>query len=237
MWPFVRPRPWNLTPSADEAVLIDPVAVASVAADFLGKVGWPGIDLMSQEFQLSLIDQPNEAVEGLVQGWYEQNQQAVCDELSNRLATYDIDGMSPTARIAMREAIQCYRSGLYLSVVRGLMPEFEAFARNIYGGPKTSPNQKDVIEWLKSTIDQLPVAGTAAIESFSLHHFVDDKLFASCFSSADAKALGDVPNRHAELHGLASYGNLKGATTLLCVTSYVIQLMDRLRGLTASHTA
>lgn len=132
----------------------------------------------------------------------------------------------------MSEAIQSYRHGLYLSAVHNLMPEFEAFARGIYAGPKARPSQKNVIDWLKSTIEQLPVTGTAAIESFSLQHFIDDKLFAACFTPADAQALRNIPNRHAELHGLASYGNIKGATTLLCVTSYLLQLMDRYRSLT-----
>jgi hypothetical protein len=237
MWPFVLPRPWNLTPATGEAILIDPVAVASIAAEFVSRVGWPGIDLMSQGFQLGLIDQPDAEVEAAVQTWYEDNRQAVADELSKRFVAYNIDSISATARIAMSEAIQCYRQSLHLSAVRCLMPEFEAVARGVYSGPKQRPAQKDVIEWLKSAVDEVPVAGTAAIESFSLQHFLDDKLFATCFSSADARALGDIPNRHAELHGLASYGSLKGATTLLCVTSYVVQLVDRLRSMSSPRTS
>jgi hypothetical protein len=39
------------------------------------------------------------------------------------------------------------------------------------------------------------------------------------------------------LHGLASYGSLQGATTLLCVFDFLIQLMHRLTMLTSGPTA
>ncbi len=51
-------------------------------------------------------------------------------------------------------------------------------------------------------------------------------------TEADAQAFGGIPNRHAQLHGFASYGNFKGATTLVCVKDFLLQLMDRMNKLT-----
>ena len=235
IWPFVRPRPWNLESTDDEAVLVDPVAVAAAASENLSKAGWPGISLMSVEFQMSLVDKSICFVEKEVENWYNANRAAVANELGRRLATYNIDTLSVTARTAVKEAIGCYIDERYLSVVRVLMPEFETFGRSVYTGTSTAPTQRQAIDSLKGTIDSLPVSGTDAIESFSLHHFIEDKLFARCFSVVDAGALGTFPNRHAELHGLATYGNLKGATTLLCVMGLLLQLMDRFLVLTNPH--
>lgn len=228
VWPFANPRPWNMTVTAEETVLIDPVAVAAAASESLCKVGWPGISLMVQDYQLSLIDQADSFVETEVERWYTANRSAVCDELLSRLdSSSNIDSLSGTAKTALKEAVNGYQHGRYLSVVRVLMPEFECFARNVYAGTKDKPNQKNVIDALKDTINQLPCDGTDVIELFSIYHFIDEKLFAACFSATDAQAFGTVPNRHAELHGLASYGNLKGATIMLCVMGFLLQLMAR----------
>jgi hypothetical protein len=142
---------------------------------------------------------------------------------------YDPDG-------ATIEAIDAYEASRFLSVVRVLLPEFETFGRSLVDRTKKT-SQKAVIDELKKTIEQLPVSGSDPIESFSLYHFIDDHLFAVCFTEADAQAFGDIPNRHAELHGLASYGSLQGATTLLCVFDFLIQLMHRLTMLTSGPTA
>lgn len=234
IWPFALPRPWVLDAAPGEAVLIDDVVVASVASRALQSAGWPGIALMDRSFLLDVInaaDSDVSAVEPMVSKWYEDNRIRVAEELRSRLRNFDIDEMSPTARIAMTEALANYESEHFLSVVRTLMPEFEAFARHIYGGKSVSPKQSDVIQWLKETIDEIPAAGDDAIDMFSLYHFIDTKLFARCFTVEQAEAFGDVVNRHAEMHALSSYGHLKGATTVLCVTSYLMGLMDRYRKL------
>lgn len=227
-WPLVRPRPWNLASTAEEPAMIDPVAVAAAASESLCKVGWPGISLMDQDFQLSLIDQTDSFVEAEVKNWYQTNRDPVCGELLERvLNSSHIDGLSGSAKTALKEAFHSYRHGHYLSVVRVLMPEFECIARGLYGGTKSKPTQKDVIAALKEAMNLQPCDGVDAIELFSIPHFINEKLFAQCFSALDAEAFGTVPNRHAELHGLASYGNLKGATIMLCVMGFLLQLLAR----------
>ncbi len=237
MWPFVSSRPWNLEVAAGEAVLIDPVAVASCAAAELRMAGWPGISLMGQNFQMGLIDQPEGVVTAAVEAWYNTNRYLVCDALLARLNAYKIDDLSRTAKAAMQEAIGAYRNQHYLSAVRVLLPEFECFARSLVADKTKKRSQKEVIDDLKDTVNQLPVTGSDPLESFSLHHFIDEHLFANCFTDADAQALGTIPNRHAEVHGFASFGDLKGATTLVCVMDFLLQLMDRLKKLTPAATA
>jgi len=233
MWPLVAPRPWDLTVGPGEAVLIDPVSVAACAADELRKIGWPGISLMDQDFQMSLIDKPDGEVRKMVEGWFAANRPQVCESLRQRLPTYSVEVQSKTARTAMAEAIDSYQASHFLSVVRVLLPEFETFARSLVDRTKKT-SQKAVIDELKKTIEQLPVSDSNPIETFSLYHFIDDHLFAACFTEADAQAFGNIPNRHAELHGLASYGSLQGATTLLCVFDFLMHVMHGLKMLTTA---
>jgi hypothetical protein len=233
MWPWVLPRPWNLTPAPGEAVLIDPVAVASEAAGELRAVGWPGVSLMDDDFQMALIDAASGTVASLVEQWFVDHREDVCDALTARLPGYNVDGLSKTAKTAMIEALSAYRSGLHLSVVRVLLPEFECFARAIVIDKTKKFSQKKVIEELKALLGKTPIVADNPLESFSLFHFIDDHLFAECFTEADAQAFGPIPNRHAEVHGFASYGNLQGATTLICVMDYLLRMMSRLKQLGA----
>ncbi len=231
MWPFVKPRPWDLTPGPGEAVMIDPVAVASEVASELRPIGWPGISLMNDEFQMSILDTPAGAVEPLVEKWFDEHRDEVADALQSRLGNYDLSGLSKTATTAMSEALGAYRSGSYLSVVRVLLPEFECFARALVADKTKKFPQKQVIEDLKQLLEGTPIVKDDPLESFSLFYFIEDHLFAHCMTEADAQAFGTVPNRHAEMHGFASYGTLKGATTLVCVMDYLLRMMDRLKRL------
>ena len=157
MWPYVKPRPWNLEPAPGEAVIIDPVAVASEAARELRNVGWPGIALMDQDFQMALLDAPPDSVGSMVEGWFARHSDAVCDALQSRLGKYDVEGLSGTANAAMTEAPAAYRAGLYLSVVRVLLPEFECFARALVLDKTQKYSQNRVIEDLKALLSQTPV--------------------------------------------------------------------------------
>jgi hypothetical protein len=153
--------------------------------------------------------------------------------LSARLQGYDVTGLSKTAKAAMAEALTAYRSGLYLSVVRVLFPEFECFARAMVLDKTQKCSQKKVIDDLKQLLGETPVIDGDPLEDFSLFHFIDDHLFAQCFTEIDAKGFGSVPNRHAEMHGFASYGDLQGATTLVCVMDCLLRMMDGLKQLGA----
>ena len=233
MWPFVRPRPWNVESAPGEAVLIDPVAVASEAALELRAVGWPGVALMDQGYQMFLLQAPAGTVAAHVEQWFRDHTQEVCDNLERRLADYDVGGLSKTAKAAMSEAIAAYRSGRYLSVVRVLLPEFECFARALVTDKTKKVSQKKVIADLKAILGNTPLIEDDPLEAFSLFHFIGDHLFAQLFTEADPHTFGTLPDRHAEMHGFASYGTLQGATTLVCIMDCLLRMMARLKRLGA----
>nr|WP_281719641.1 hypothetical protein [Nitrosomonas nitrosa] len=230
MWPTVNPLPWNFNMPPGVGAIIDPVAVASVFSLRLREIGWPGSALMDMDFQMSLLDVDDATLSAAVEQWFVDHQQQVCDQLQQRVQAYAIDTLSPTAKRAMEEALAAYRQSRWLSVVRVLLPEFEAFGRAIAKG---HVRQYEAVKHLKDRLNATPVIKDDPTESFSLVHFVFDHLFASCHSAEDAAALRPFPNRHAELHGLDSYGTLQGASTLLCVFAYLMRLMDRQKQLGA----
>jgi len=236
---MVNPRPWNLTPPAPEpgkpviGILIDPVSVAAEMASELQKIGWPGIGLMDQDFQMEILDTPSSDIPAKIEAWFVAHRDEICDTLLTRLSGYDVAGLSATAIEAMTEAIDSYRSGKHLSTVRTLFPEFECFARAFTADPTRRVNQKQAISDLKEMINRTPMMKDDPLEMFSLLHFIDDHFFQNCWTVADAQMFGPIPNRHAELHGLASYGHLQGSSTLLCVMDILLRLMDRLKKLNA----
>jgi hypothetical protein len=243
IWPATLPRPWNLEhpPPRDGAVavgvLIDRVAVASAAAEGLREFGWPGISLMDQEFQLSIIDKPEIEFVAAVEQWFVANEKLVCDTFIERLSKYEIADLSATAKEAMTQAVAAYREGRYLSVVRVLLPEFEALARGLLADDSaTSVSQRRAIDGLKALLDQLPIKGTEPLESFSLRKFIDEHFFAQCYTKAEAESFGGIPNRHAELHGFSSFGTRQGAITLLCVTDFLFHLLDKFKRLSSAAT-
>ncbi len=230
IWPMVNPRPWNFNTPPGVGAIRDPVAVASVFSSRLREIGWPGSALMDMDFQMALLDVDDAALSAAVEQWFKDNQAEVCDQLHQRVQAYNIDTLSPTAKRAMDEALAAYRQSHWLTVVRVLLPEFEAFGRAIAMG---DVKQYEAVKRLKDMLNVTPIINDDPTESFSLMHFVFDHLFAPCHSAGDAAALRPFPNRHAELHGLDSYGTHQGATTLLCVFAYLMRMMDRQKQLGA----
>lgn len=227
MWPFVLPRPWDLTPAAGEAVLIDPVAVSSEAARELRKAGWPGIGLMSRDFQLSLLEQGAD-VPGMVERWFEERRGEVAAEIERRADAYGASRVSKSIKAALSQATAAYGVGHYLATVRLLMPEMEGVARTMVTDRAQRTSQKAAVESLKELLRETPLIKEEPVETMSLYDFIDDHLFAACYTEADAQAFGSVPNRHAELHGLDSYGTLQGASLMLCASDLMLRFACRL---------
>jgi hypothetical protein len=167
-----------------------------------------------------VVDADQAEVSGLVEVWVTAHQPMIADRFAERLATYTVDEL---AKAAMGQAIDAYRRGHFLATVRTLMPEVERFGRMVASHDGFVPgNQKEAVEAIKSYLGSVPVSHFDPIESLSIYPVIADDLFAKCFTTADANRLGDGPNRHAELHGLASYGNLRGATKMLCVGDFLL---------------
>ena len=222
MWPFVNPRPWDLTPESGFAVLIDPVAVSQEAARELRKAEWPGLSLMEDDFQMALLGEDAD-VASMAQSWFTTNRQAVASEVDRRARSYGIDRLSGSVDTAVEEACVAYASGRYLTVVRILLPEFEAVARSLVN----KRNSKAAVDGLLRLLQDVPMIREDPIEAMSMFDFLSDRLFASCRDESDAMARGEVPNRHAETHALRSYGNLKGASYILCGIDLLLRLAAR----------
>lgn len=227
MWPFVRPRPWDLTPAAGEAVLIDPVAVASEAAKELRNSGWPGIGLMSTDFQMSLLEQGAD-VPAIAERWFSDHRGEVAAEIQRRVNGYDVGRLSRSIKVALSEATSAYASGQYLATVRLLMPEMESVARTMVTDRAQRTSQKAAVDSLKVLLRETPLLKEEPVETMSLYEFIEEQLFAACYTEADAQAFGNIPNRHAELHGLESYGTLQGASLMLCATDLLLRFACRL---------
>lgn len=238
-WPAINPRPWNLVPPKPEpgkptiGILIDPVSVASEVASELRKIGWPGIGLMDDDFRMAVLNTPEADIPAKIEKWFVDHREEVCDTLLSRLAKYDVVGLSATAVEAMTEAVEAYRADKHLSAVRTLLPEFECFARAFSADPTAKVSQKQAISDLKEMLDRTPLMQDEPLEMFSLMHFIDDHLFKNCWTVADAQMFGPIPNRHAEMHGFASYGHLQGSSTIVCVMDLLLKMMDRLKTLGA----
>ena len=222
MWPLVNPRPWDLRPEAGMAVIIDPVAVSQEAALELRKVEWPGISLMDDTFQMSLLES-DANVDKMAEAWFEQNRGLVADEIERRVSNYDADRVSHSARMAVSEASAAYSAGNFLTVVRVILPEFEAVARTLV----TKRSSKAAVDGLLLLLRDTPMIREDPIETMSMYEFIDGQLFASCKDEAHAQVRGNAPNRHAETHALRSYGNLRGASFMICGIDLLLRLATR----------
>ncbi|HZF93897.1 MAG TPA: hypothetical protein VEZ20_03390 [Allosphingosinicella sp.] len=222
IWPFVHPRPWDLTPEPGFGIIIDPVSVAQEAAWELRKAEWPGIAIMEDGFQMSLLDEGAD-VGAMAEAWFERNRPAVAAEIERRILGYNVDRVSASVRTAVTEACAAYVTGSYLTVVRVLMPEFEAVARTMV----TKRSSKAAVDGLLRLLLETPMIREDPIETMSMYEFIEDQLFASCRNETHAAARGNVPNRHAETHALRSYGNLRGATFVICGLDLVLRLAAR----------
>lgn len=228
----MMPRPLAgrraLRPGHVVGKIFDPIALAFKAADKLNEARWPGLELMPTKFLWEIVDAEPKAVGSLVEGWVTSHRESVADDFANRLVSYEVDDL---ASRAMSEAVDAFRRGHDLSVVRVLMPEVERFGRMILRSDGTLPrNQKQAVESLKSYIGSIAVTGFSPIESATMYAFLERDLFATCYTVVDATQLGPVPNRHAELHGLMSYGDPRGSTIMLGIQHFLLRAFTLSRG-------
>lgn len=229
LWPF-NMLPSRLTsrprdPNVVEAKVFDPIVLAFDASPKFTNVGWIGLEVMPSSLLYKVIDaeKDGEDVAGLISTWVENNRERIANEYERRLRTYSFDNL---ACRALHEALLSYRIGSYLSVVRTLMPEFERFGRMVVLADGTKPtNQREAVKAIQDYISELPASFYPSIESLAAFSLVSEDLFARCFTEADALALSN-PNRHAEMHGLSSYGDLRGATKVLSAADFIVSAVN-----------
>jgi hypothetical protein len=225
LWPFsilppTRMRRGETAQGQSTVKVFDPVALAWKAGRKLIDADWIGLALMDQDWLWKVVDADPRDVPPIVESWAQEHRQAIAGEFEKRLNTYACDDL---ARTAMTEAIEAYRRGHYVAAVRTLMPEVERGGRLILDARGAiRRTQKDASEAIKDYVDNLPVSEFEPIESLSIAKVVSEDLFARCFTTEDAEKLRNGLNRHAELHGLDSYGDLRGATKMLAVQDFLL---------------
>jgi hypothetical protein len=238
LWPFnmlpSSAHGRSSDPSVQKAQVFDPVALAFSASSKFTDAGWIGLDLMPSSFLYKVMDaeKAGEDVASLISAWIEDKKQNIADEYQRRLQTYSFDEL---ARRALHEALLSYRAGSYLSVVRTLMPEFERFGRMVALADGSRPRtQKQAVGAIQDYISMLPAGFYPTIESLAAFSLISEDLFASCFTEADALALSN-PNRHAEMHGLTSYGDLRGATKVLSAADFLVSAVNAAMAMNANQ--
>lgn len=229
LWPFnilpAGPRGRPSEPGVVPGKLFDPIALAFSASSRFTSAGWIGLDVMPSSFLYKVIDadKNGEDVAALISKWIEDNKSKIADEYEKRIRNYSFDDL---ALRALREALLSYRAGSYLSVVRTLMPEFERFGRMVASEDGSTPrSQKQAVKAIQDYISELPVGFYPPIESLAAYSLIAEDLFASCFTESEAVALKN-PNRHAEMHGLSSYGDLRGATKVLSAADFMVSAVN-----------
>ena len=229
LWPFsLYPRSAGLMRSRNRniqtAKVFDPVALAWMAGPKLTDAGWVGLELMPTDFLWKIVDSEPEDVSSLAEKWVGDHRVDIADSFQARQQSYrSEDGLADQAAT---EALSAYRNGHFLATVRTLMPEAERFGRKLtsHGGQHFT-SQKTAIEAMQKNLGEFPVSHFSPIESLTVFPVISEHLFARCFTEHDAQQLGTNPNRHAEVHGLASYGNLCGATKMLCVQDFLLHVL------------
>lgn len=225
VWPFSLFDKGLPTDSAGNHVKVfDPVAQQFAAVSRFTTTGWIGFPFMTEGFLWDIIDATDSDVETLIENWTIENRLDIAEYFEQRA---DIYTAYPEVNRIFIEAIQNYRDERYVSVVRVLLPEFERLGRLIELSDGSRPERSGVaIKALQDYLGEFPVSVMPGIELSTAFHVLSGPLFERCFSSSDAAAIGPGPNRHAEIHGLANYGNLRGATAILACVGLMLTSID-----------
>jgi hypothetical protein len=225
IWPFnLFPPMGKPDPASPTVKIFDPVALAFNAGGRLIEAGWGGLELMPTAFLWKIVDAKPDDVGVLVSEWVNEHQAAIADVFEERLSDYTFDELAKTA---MCQALDAYRRSHFLATVRTLMPEFERFGRMVVQADGSLPGtQKESVKAIQGYLGDLPAGHYPPIESLSTYHMISKDLFARCLNQEDAQNLGAGPNRHAEVHGLASYGNLQGATKMLSAADFMLSAVN-----------
>ena len=225
VWPFSLFNKGGLTDSSGNPVKVfDPVAQQFEALSSFTSTGWIGFPFMSEDFLWDVIDGNETETVKLIENWTTENRLKIADYFNERSEQYNA---YPEVNSIFSEAIMNYRDERYVSVVRVLLPEFERLGRLITLPDGSQPQRSgDAIKAMQDYLGEFPVSIMTGLELSTAFHVLSGPLFERCFSTSDAIAIGPGPNRHAETHGLADYGNLRGATAILACVGLMLTSIE-----------
>lgn len=225
IWPFNLLNKGGVTASGGNPVIVfDPVAQQFEATPKFTSTGWIGFRFMTEEFLWDVIDGDTFEAEKLIENWTIENRLLIAEHFKQRADNYTA---YPEVNRIFAEAILNFRDERYVSVVRTLLPEFERLGRLIALPNGSQPKKSGAaLRAMQDYLGEFPVSVMPGLELSTAFHVLSGPLFEKCFTPSDAAAIGPGPNRHAETHGLADYGNLRGATAILACVGLMLTSIE-----------
>ena len=161
-------------------------------------------------------------LERILSEYYVTQWPKIRKDIESRFGDYHIDD---EARDSFREAFSAHEHENYRCVCRVLFPEIERMIRlnlfNDVGRIQTS-------EMLGKLIGERPLEDFISQEAFSLVLF--GRLARHLYEQVNDEERNKfeqnfVPNRHAAMHGLASYSTHKHSMNMIIMTDYIFQIL------------
>ena len=170
--------------------------------------------------------------------YYEQNWPSVRRAIESKIVEYNVD---EEAKATFREALDAHGYGLHRSVCRVLFPEIERVLRTELLKRMTGhvPYEKFVKKLVNGkTLDDVLPGGWFDFDYFghlttAIRERSDDAFDEGIFGLFQKVGEDDlqrvrqdpVPNRHAAMHGFASYSSPQNSLNAIFVADYMFRLM------------
>ncbi len=189
----------------------------------LNESGW----LPHYSTPFDLVSGEIEEIREALAGYYKDNWVFVRSEIEKKIADFDLDDESRSVFI---EALNAHEAGSYRAVSRLIFPEIERLSRiefEVDNHFKPLSSQRD----LRELAGKLPIRG--GLEAAALFEKLYDHIYMEVKSPEALEAVqkDGVPNRHACLHGLVSYGTMQNSINSIFLIEYVFWVFDYAKSL------
>ena len=172
-----------------------------------------------------------DAVSSIVEAHYRENWHAVKGAFLNAVLEYEIDD---EAKETFREALLAHEARLYRCSPRLLFPEIERVScAEIHAGAMDKIASQAT---LREAIGGLTPAEMASAGVYGIRlYFKLSKHFYAHIKDTEslAQVLSDptVPNRHATVHGYASYSSFQSSINALILTDFLLGAISTIKRL------
>jgi hypothetical protein len=189
----------------------------------LEKAGWLPHST-SPEIQDQTLSEDDVRI--IVEAYYREKWGIVKSAFLKAILDYQID---EEAKETFREALLAHETGLYRCVPRLLFPEIERVSRvQIHACALERIASQDK---LREAIGKLTPAelSSAGVYGLRLYFKLSHHLYAHVKDAESlARVLADstIPNRHATVHGLASYSSFQSSMNALIITDFLFQAIS-----------
>lgn len=219
------------------------IAAQGQRAELVGESGWlPHHTTPFDQLAFDEDERPDAAqVNALVASYYRDNWEVAAAKFRARLEGYEID---EEAKATFIEALAIHGAGHYRAAPRLLFPEIERVASDEFFEGKRRPTvqtdggnmQAVLITGLKEvrkSMRRLSAGDFFAFEyGWQLFTKLEEHLYEKVGDDpiVRAKFAADpVPNRHAAIHGIIPYRDMKTSLNAIIMTDFLFHMMSRLK--------